>query len=230
MLLYQYACACGQPVISGLPLQHAQGVLLLSCELRRLNRCLRWWRLRRWWCLNRCRLNRRLWLALWSSRLSRHVLLRFVLAPRGLPRRFGSGAASGAASCAACSCAACSGAARASCASCASASCSVGSILFNYTWSRYNTNDKDDPRSRTTLPSRSVKRKRMCLRVTGPLRAMKRPSSEPVSTMVPTPLFSVILERMSSPRLPSTLLAFASWAQRRQRQVPRRPLHAERPS
>ena len=28
----------------------------------------------------------------------------------------------------------------------------------------------------------------MCLRVTGPLRAMKCPSSEPVSTMVPTPL------------------------------------------
>ena len=25
---------------------------------------------------------------------------------------------------------------------------------FNYTWSRYNTNDKDDPRSRTTLPSK----------------------------------------------------------------------------
>ena len=47
----------------------------------------------------------------------------------------------------------------------------------------------------------------MCLKVTGPLRAMKCPSSEPVSTMVPTPLFSVILERMSSPRLPSTRLA-----------------------
>ena len=91
------------------------------------------------------------------------------LLPGGLPRRFGS---AGAASCAA------SGAA--SCASCASgASCSVGSIY--YTWSRYNTNDKDDPRSRTTLPSRSVSRKRMCLRVTGPLRAMKCPSSEPVS-------------------------------------------------
>ena len=30
----------------------------------------------------------------------------------------------------------------------------------------------------------------MCLRVTGPLRAMKCLSSEPVSTMVPTPLFS----------------------------------------
>ena len=29
MLLYQYACACGQPVISGLPLQHVQGALLL---------------------------------------------------------------------------------------------------------------------------------------------------------------------------------------------------------
>ena len=28
----------------------------------------------------------------------------------------------------------------------------------------------------------------MCLRVTGPLRAMKCPSSEPVFTMVPTPL------------------------------------------
>ena len=52
----------------------------------------------------------------------------------------------------------------------------------------------------------------MCLRVTGPLRAMKCPSSEPVSTMVPTPLFSVILERMLSPRLPSTLLALASCA------------------
>ena len=59
---------------SGLPLQHAQGALLLSCELRRrFSRCR---------CLNRC-LNRRLWLALWGSRLSRHVLLRFVLAPRG---------------------------------------------------------------------------------------------------------------------------------------------------
>ena len=55
----------------------------------------------------------------------------------------------------------------------------------------------------------------MCLRVTGPLRAMKCLSSKPVSTMVPTPLFSVILERTSSPRLPSTLLALASWAQRR---------------
>ena len=29
----------------------------------------------------------------------------------------------------------------------------------------------------------------MCLRVTGPLSAMKCPSSEPVSTMVPTPFF-----------------------------------------
>ena len=85
MLLYQYACACGQPVISGLPLQHAQGALLLSCELRRLrfSRCLsRWWCLNR--CLNRCRLNR-LWLALWSSRLSRHVLLSFVFAPGACP-------------------------------------------------------------------------------------------------------------------------------------------------
>ena len=36
MLLYQYTCACCQPVIGGLPLQHAQGALLLSCELRRL--------------------------------------------------------------------------------------------------------------------------------------------------------------------------------------------------
>ena len=127
------------------------------------------------------------------------------LLPGGLPRRFGSGAAFCAASGAACG-AACG----ASCASCAS----VRSAPFNYTWSRYNTNDKDNPRSRTTLPSRSVRRK-MCLRVTGPLRAMKCPSSEPVSTMVPTPLFSVILERMSSPRLPSALLALASWAQRR---------------
>ena len=49
----------------------------------------------------------------------------------------------------------------------------VRSVPFNYTWSRYNTND------RTTLPSRSVRRKRMCLRVTGPLRAMKCPSSKP---------------------------------------------------
>ena len=88
MLLYQYACACGQPVISGLPLQHAQGALLLSCELRRLNRWCLSRRLRRClnrcWCLRRRRLKRgRLWLALWSSRLSRHVLLRFDLAPRG---------------------------------------------------------------------------------------------------------------------------------------------------
>ena len=79
----------------------------------------------------------------------------------------------------------------------------VRSAPFNYTWSRYNTNDKDDPRSRTTLPSRSVSRKRMCL----------RPSSEPVSTMVPTPLFSVILDRISSPRLPSALLALANPSQ-----------------
>ena len=41
----------------------------------------------------------------------------------------------------------------------------------------------------------------------GPLTAMKCPSSEPVSTMVPTPLFSVILDRTSSPRFPSTRLA-----------------------
>ena len=53
-----------------------------------------------------------------------------------------------------------SGASGASCASCASGAllCSVGSILFNYMW--YNTNDKDDPQSRT-------------IRVTGLLRAMK---------------------------------------------------------
>ena len=170
MLLYQYACACGQPVISGLPLQHAQGALLLSCKLRRrcLSRCLC-----RWWCLNR------LWLALWSSRL-RHVLLRFVLAPRG-PRRFGSGAGAACGVVCGAACASCTSGASASC---ASGLCSVGSILFDYTWSRYNTKDKDDPRSRTTLPSRSVRRKRMCLRVTGPLRAIKCPSSEPVSTMV----------------------------------------------
>ena len=42
----------------------------------------------------------------------------------------------------------------------------------------------------------------------GPLTAMKCPSSEPA-------LFSVILDRMSSPRLPSTRLALASWGQRR---------------
>ena len=35
----------------------------------------------------------------------------------------------------------------------------------------------------------------------GPLTAMTCPSSEPVSTMVPTPLFSVILDRMSSPQI-----------------------------
>ena len=34
----------------------------------------------------------------------------------------------------------------------------VRSAPFDYTWSRYNTNDKDDPRSRTTLPSRSCRR------------------------------------------------------------------------
>ena len=37
----------------------------------------------------------------------------------------------------------------------------------------------------------------------GPLTAMKCPSSEPVSTMVPTPLFSVVLDRMSSPDCPA---------------------------
>ena len=67
------------------------------------------------------------------------------------------------------------------------------------------------PRSRTTCPPRSVSRKRRRLRVMGPLTAMKCPSSE----MVPTPLFSIILDRMSSPRLPSTRLALASWGQRR---------------
>ena len=65
-----------------------RGALLLSCELRCLNRwCLNRWCLNRRclrrslgrWCLNR----RRLWLALRGSRLSRHVLLRFVLAARG---------------------------------------------------------------------------------------------------------------------------------------------------
>ena len=117
-------------------------------------------------------------------------MLRFVLAARRPPPPFRLRCLRCSAACGA------SGAARAS-----GASCSIGSIL----WSRYNTNDKDDPRSQTTLPSRSVSRKRMCLKVTGPLRAT---SSEP------TPLFSVILERMSSPRLPSTLLALASWAQR----------------
>ena len=36
-------------------------------------------------------------------------------------------------------------------------------------------------------------------RETGPLRAMKCPSSEPVSTMAPTPLFSVICCRPGCP-------------------------------
>ena len=192
-------------------------MLLLSCELRRLfsrrrclSRCLSRC-LNRRWCLRRRRLKRgRLWLALWSSRLSILGTSCFglFLLPGGLPRRFGSGAAS----CAACGA---SGASGASCASCASGalSCSVGSILFNYTWSRYNTNDKDDPRSRTTLPSRSVRRKRMCLRVTGPLRAMKCPSSEPVSTMVPT-LQRDLGEDVVA-QVASTLLVLASWAQRR---------------
>ena len=184
-LLCQYTYAYTQPVISGLPLQHAQGALLLSCELRCLNRwCLRW-RCLRWYASAG---------GASAGGASAGVVstggfgLRFgaagsvgtscfglFLLPGGLPRRFGTGA---------------SGAA-------------IGSILFNYTWSRYNTNDKDDPRSRTTLPSRLISRKRICLRVTGPLRAMKCPLSEPVSKMVPTPLFSVILERMSSPRLPT---------------------------
>ena len=184
------------PVIGGLPLQHAQRALLLSCVLGRLNRWSLWWCLSRCWCLRVClrRLKwRRIWLALWSSRLSRHVLLRFDLAPRGPapPFRF-----------------------RRSVVPAQRAppplappplapAPLVRSAPFNYMWSRYNTKDKDDPQSRTTLPSRSVRRKRMCLRVTGPLRAIKCPSSEPVSTMVPTPLFSVILERMLSPRLPA---------------------------
>ena len=65
-----------QPVIGRLPLQHAQGSLLLTRELRRLcrrclcRRCLCWWCLR-WWCLNQG-----------GSRLGGHVLLRFVLAAR----------------------------------------------------------------------------------------------------------------------------------------------------
>ena len=100
--------------------QHAQGALLLSCELRRLNR---WWCLSRCRCLNRCwclrrrRLKRRrLWLALWSSRLSRHVLLRFVLAPRGPAPPFRL------------RCRRSVRLLRLASASCAGASCSVGSI------------------------------------------------------------------------------------------------------
>ena len=129
-----------------LPLQHAQRALLLSCELRRLrclrclNRCLRR-------CLSRClrrRLKwRRLWLALWGSWLSRHVLLRFVLA-QGLPRRFGS---AGAASCAASA----QRPAQRVAPLAPPLAPLVRSAPFNYTWSRYNTNNKDDPRSRTTL-------------------------------------------------------------------------------
>ena len=52
------------------------------------------------------------------------------------------------------------------------------------------TNDKDEPLSRTTCPSRSVNQKRRCLRVMT-LTAMKCPLSEPVSRMVSMPLFSV---------------------------------------
>ena len=157
----------------------------------------------------------RLWLALWGSRLSRRVLLRFVLAPRGPapPFRFRRSVLRSVRRSVPswptpAECLAYPVAPPASPTKPFSVDRTLGPMMarnevylrFNYTWSRYNTNDKDDPRSRTTLPSRSVRRKRMCLRVTGPVRAMC-PSSEPVSTMVPTPLFSVILERMSSPRL-----------------------------
>ena len=33
MILYQYTCACCQPVMGGLPLQHAQGVVRNVCFL-----------------------------------------------------------------------------------------------------------------------------------------------------------------------------------------------------
>ena len=49
---------------------------------------------------------------------------------------------------------------------------------------------------RLALPGLSVESAGVSVRVMGPLTAMKRPSSEPVSTMVPTPLFSVILDRI----------------------------------
>ena len=129
MLLYQYACACGQPVISGLPLQHAQGALLLSCELRRLNRCLRWWCLR-WWCLRRCAstgvVSTGFGLRFGAAGSVGTSCLGLFLLPRGLPRRFGSGA--GAACGAACSGTACGAASFAASCTSASCACSVGSI------------------------------------------------------------------------------------------------------
>ena len=83
MLLYRCACGCGQPVRSGLPLQHAQGALLLSYG---------------WGASGSVGASAGGGAStgvvspgggfdlLWSSRLSRHVLLRFVLAPRGRAR------------------------------------------------------------------------------------------------------------------------------------------------
>ena len=72
-----------------------------------------------------------------------------------------------------------------SCARCQEAlyvvGCSCGPGRGNAFWGNY-TKDKDEPRSRTTWPSRSVSRKRRCLSVMGPLTAIKCPSSEPVSS------------------------------------------------
>ena len=175
MLLHWYACACGQPVISGLPLQHAQGALLLSCELS-----LRFSRRRS------------------AGASTGGFGLRFgaagsvgtscfglFLLPGGLPRRFGSVVPL---------------VPLAPLAPLAPpAPCRVRSAPSFLIIRGQDITRTTKTTRRTTLPSRSVRRKRMCLRVTGPLRAMKCSSLEPVSTMVPTPLFSVILERMSSP-------------------------------
>ena len=67
----------------------------------------------------------------------------------------------------------------------------------------------DNALSWTTCPSRSVSRKRMCLRVMGPLTAMKSRHWSRSQRWRPRSSQHVV------PRLPNTRLALASWAQRR---------------
>ena len=143
-----------------------------------------WWCLR-WWCLRRCRLNRRLWLALWGSRLSRHVLLRFVLAARGPPPSFRLRAASGAA-------------------------CSPLAPLVRSAPSFSIIRGQDITRTTKTIRE-AVQSGR---KGDGALRAIKCPSLEPVSTMVRRssvlPALCAITQRPASP--PETKLGPSMWS------------------
>ena len=92
--------------------------------------------------------------------------LGLFLLPGGLPRRFGAGAAS--------------------CAACGAAWHSVHLLLYVVKITRTTKTTREA--GRRCRPGRSGG-SACASGVTGPLRAMKCPSSGPVSTMVPTPLF-----------------------------------------